>query len=184
MTEEVETSWYVLYMSDMKKINTLNATFTSTGQRFCLWTPMQQNPVVRGVRNGEEFTPLYPGYLFVNYNGNIKEIENELRTVNYGFFLRRPGDDLPAKISSAEITAIKELEFRHTVTEATKPAIMFNIGDKVEIINGPFLGILGTVLEPKKDKVLVEISIFSRTVIVEVNSFSCILNNEQKNKDN
>jgi transcriptional antiterminator NusG len=164
--------WYIIYIGDPKKINDVQIVFETMKKDVTIWAPTQT--VLRKQR-GENVVvtrPLFPGYLFVNFvlEGDIEE---QLYDAKAGYFLKAPGSDHLYKITDEEIQRIKEIENRHVV-DANTETVNIEVGNFVEVTNGPFLGAKGNVLEVRKDRVKVELTIFGRLIAVDVNPHSVL----------
>lgn len=107
----------------------------------------------------------FPGYILVNVGilGDfIKGLIKSTPRVT-GFV---GGTDDPPAISEHEV-----MEITQQMEEgATKPKVLFAVGDNVKVIDGPFQDFNGTVEEvkPDKGKLRVLISIFGRATPVEL----------------
>lgn len=107
----------------------------------------------------------FPGYILVNVGilGDfIKGLIKSTPRVT-GFV---GGTDDPPAISEHEV-----LEITQQMEEgATKPKVLFEVGENVKVIDGPFQDFNGTVEEvkPDKGKLRVLISIFGRATPVEL----------------
>jgi transcriptional antiterminator NusG len=107
----------------------------------------------------------FPGYILVH----VEELGDFLK----GFIKSTPrvtgfvgGTDDPPAISEAEVR-----EITHQMEEgAAKPKVLFEAGENVKVIDGPFQDFNGVVDEvrPDKGKVRVLISIFGRATPVEL----------------
>jgi transcriptional antiterminator NusG len=107
----------------------------------------------------------FPGYILVH----VEELGDFLK----GFIKGTPrvtgfvgGTDDPPAISEAEVR-----EITHQMEEgAAKPKVLFETGENVKVIDGPFQDFNGVVEEvrPEKGKLRVLISIFGRATPVEL----------------
>jgi transcription termination/antitermination protein NusG len=107
----------------------------------------------------------FPGYILVH----VEELGDYLK----GFIKGTPrvtgfvgGTDDPPAISEAEVR-----EITHQMEEgAAKPKVLFETGENVKVIDGPFQDFNGVVEEvrPEKGKLRVLISIFGRATPVEL----------------
>src|SRR5262245_24708980 len=107
----------------------------------------------------------FPGYILVH----VEELGDFLK----GFIKGTPrvtgfvgGTDDPPAISEAEVR-----EITHQMEEgAAKPKVLFETGENVKVIGGPFQDFNGVVEEvrPEKGKLRVLISIFGRATPVEL----------------
>ena len=107
----------------------------------------------------------FPGYILVH----VEELGDYLK----GFIKGTPrvtgfvgGTDDPPAISEAEVR-----EITHQMEEgAAKPKVLFETGENVKVVDGPFQDFNGVVEEvrPEKGKLRVLISIFRRATPVEL----------------
>jgi len=108
----------------------------------------------------------YPGYVLVRMELNDDSWHLVKDTPKVTGFLG--GRTEPVAIPDAEaekvITQIKEGALK------PKPKIIFELGDKVRVTEGPFTNFNGTVEEvnPEKGKIRVLVSIFGRSTPVEL----------------
>ncbi len=108
---------------------------------------------------------LYPGYIFIKAD-LTKEVQSLIRRVPRVLGFVSTGGE-PVIVSEAEISAMKE-RLKKGIPKVTK--LKFNLGDRVKIKEGPFLGFEGVIseIEPEKDKVIVLVNIFDRQTPVEL----------------
>jgi transcription antitermination factor NusG len=168
-----KTNWFIVYIGDQRKIKVVNNTLRGLNKPFTAWTPMQKSSLQNGILNGPEQQPIFPGYMFIHLEGSEGEVDEYLKEAQAGFLLKTTGGNVPATLSEDELNSIKEIENKNAIDVNTIQILNINVGDKVEIINGPFIGALGSVLEIKKNKVVVEINIFGRCVSAEIDVKSC-----------
>jgi len=108
---------------------------------------------------------LYPGYIFIkadldsDLQSLIKRVPRVLGFVSAG--------GKPVVVSESEIIAMKE-RLKRGVPKVRK--LKFEIGDKVKINEGPFIGFEGTVseIDPEHEKLIVLVNIFDRQTPVEL----------------
>lgn len=109
----------------------------------------------------------FPGYVLVQMEMNdrtwhlIKEVPRVL-----GFIGGRP--DKPAPISDKEAQAI--LDRMQEGTERPRPKVLFEPGEAVRIVDGPFTDFEGTVEEVdyEKSRLRVSVRIFGRSTPVDL----------------
>ncbi len=108
--------------------------------------------------------PLMSGYCFVYISR--KEYDVVLQTNNVVSFVRFEGK--AAVIPDAQIAALKQMlkQFDFEVTVSTKT---FEPGKKVEVIEGPLIGLRGELLEARgKHKFILRIAQINSTFSVEI----------------
>ena len=107
----------------------------------------------------------FPGYILVN----IDQLGDYIK----GFIKATPrvtgfvgGTDDPPPISEADVRDITQ----HMTEGTTKPKVLFEAGENVKVVDGPFQDFNGVVEEvkPDKGKLRVLISIFGRATPVEL----------------
>lgn len=109
---------------------------------------------------------MYPSYVFIKSKMNVK-LYNSLRRLPLvtGFVGSK---DEPIAIDESEIKKI--VEKVKQAKEAPRLSISFEHGEKVRVIEGPFLNFVGTVEEVDitKGRLKILISIFGRPTPVEL----------------
>lgn len=120
--------------------------------------------VVKGQRRTST-RKFYPGYIFVQMELNDRTFHLVKSTPKITGFL---GGSKPTPVPEREITGIHS-----AMTEGKakpKPKVVFEQGDNVRVIDGPFANFSATVEEvkPDKQKVRVLVSIFGRATPVEL----------------
>jgi transcriptional antiterminator NusG len=120
--------------------------------------------VVKGQRRTST-RKFYPGYMFVQMDLNEKTFHLVKNTPKITGFL---GGTSPTPVPEKDITGIHS-----AMTEGKakpKPKVVFEQGDTVRVIDGPFSSFSATVEEvkPDKQKVKVLVSIFGRATPVEL----------------
>jgi len=130
---------------------------------------------VVSVKSGRKTTlvkKLFPGYVFLEvalYDDEREIIERVWSFVKsiqgvIGFL----GSDRPMPMSEREVDEIRGVA---TDPEAKPiPKILFNPGDMVKVIDGPFTSFSGVVeeVDPERGKLKVSVAIFGRTAPVEL----------------
>jgi transcriptional antiterminator NusG len=121
------------------------------------------------VKNGKKVTverKIYPGYVLVEMLMN----QDTLHVVNgiQGVIKFVGHDKLPMPLRVDEVNRL--LGIAEAEAEEPKPDIPFNVGQAVQITEGPFTDFSGTVEEvlADKGKVRVSVSLFGRPTSVEL----------------
>ena len=120
--------------------------------------------VVKGQRRTST-RKFYPGYMFVQMDLNERSFHLVKNTPKITGFL---GGTHPTPVPEKDITGIHS-----AMTEGTakpKPKIVFQAGDTVRVIEGPFANFSATIEEVNgdKQKVKVLVSMFGRATPVEL----------------
>ncbi|TCK03828.1 transcription termination/antitermination protein NusG [Phorcysia thermohydrogeniphila] len=108
---------------------------------------------------------LYPGYIFIkaeldkNVQSTIRRVPRVLGFVSAG--------GRPVVVPESEITMMRE-RLKKGVPRIRKLGL--DIGDKVKIKEGPFIGFEGTIseIDPVHEKIIVLVNIFDRQTPVEL----------------
>ena len=121
--------------------------------------------VKRGVRVNTE-RKIFPGYILIKMNLNDDTWHIIKTTPKLSGFLGNKGKPIP--ISNAEAKRISEQVIDGV--EKSRPAIMYDIGEQVKVIDGPFASFNGEVEQIDEDKarLRVAVSIFGRSTPVDL----------------
>ena len=108
---------------------------------------------------------LYPGYMFVQMDLSDETYHLVKNTPHITGFL---GGNKPSEVKEAEIALITRQMNEGLVRP--KPKVLFDEGETVRVVDGPFANFSGTIEEvkPEKQKVRVLVSIFGRATPVEL----------------
>lgn len=107
----------------------------------------------------------YPGYVFVQMDLNEKTWHLVKSTPKVASFI---GHQTPAAVPDEQIKRVTEQIEKGAIKP--RPTVVFQEGDTVRVIDGPFANFTGTIDEvrPDKQKVRVKVSIFGRPTPVEL----------------
>lgn len=164
--------WYIIHVysgfeSKVKKALEERIASSPHRDKFQeIIVPMEQ--VVELVKGKRKTTSrkFYPGYLLVRMEltDETWHIVNSIDKVT-GFLGAR---EKPSPISDEEANAI--LNRMESGKQTPKAKYLFEPGDDIRVIDGPFTNFVGTVEEvnPEKGKVRVLVSIFGRATPVEL----------------
>jgi len=121
--------------------------------------------LVKGKRK-ESSRKFYPGYILVNMHLNNKTWHIVNSTAKVTGFLG--GREKPTPLTDEEANQI--LDHMEAGKLQPKPKYLFEIGDEIRVIDGPFTNFNGVVDEvnPEKGKIRVLVSIFGRSTPVEL----------------
>jgi transcriptional antiterminator NusG len=120
------------------------------------------------LKKGEKRTSsrkFFPGYILVNMELNDETWHVVKETSKVTGFV---GGNNPFPIPDEEVNKItKRME---EGAEKPKPKVLFEVGETVRVIDGPFLNFAGVVedVKPEKAKLRVMVSIFGRATPVEL----------------
>jgi transcription termination/antitermination protein NusG len=120
------------------------------------------------LKKGEKRTSsrkFFPGYILVNMDLNDETWHVVKETSKVTGFV---GGNNPAAIPDEEVLKItRRIE---EGAEKPRPKVLFEVGETVRVIDGPFLNFSGVVedVKPDKGKLRVMVSIFGRATPVEL----------------
>ena len=121
--------------------------------------------VKRGVRVNTE-RKIFPGYILIKMNLNDDTWHIIKTTPKLSGFLGNKGKPIP--ISNAEAKRISQQVVDGV--EKSRPAVMYDIGEQVKVIDGPFASFNGEIEQIDEDKarLRVAVSIFGRSTPVDL----------------
>jgi transcription termination/antitermination protein NusG len=110
----------------------------------------------------------YPGYMFVQMDLNDETYHLVKNTPRITGFLGGDKGNNPTPVPETEIAAISTQMTEGAIKP--KPKVLFEEGENVRVVDGPFSNFAGIVEEvkPEKQKVRVLVSIFGRATPVEL----------------
>ena len=164
--------WYVIhtYSGHENKVKaSLEERLAAVGMRHRvgdLLVPTEDVVEIKGGKRKISSRKFFPGYLLIEM-----EMSNELwyvikDTPKVTGFLG--GSQEPTPLSDEEVAQIQE-HMRAETTEP-KPKVLFELGENVRVIDGPFANFTGLIKEvhPERGKLKVMVSIFGRSTPVEL----------------
>ncbi len=121
--------------------------------------------VKRGVRVNLE-RKIFPGYILIKMQLNEDTWHIIKTTPKLSGFLGSKGTPIP--ISNAEAQRISQQVIDGV--EKTRPAVMYDVGEQVKVIDGPFASFNGEVekIDEEKSRLRVAVSIFGRSTPVDL----------------
>lgn len=116
--------------------------------------------------NNSSVEQLFPGYMVISL---VPSVENFRLVKTIYRVIRFLGGDYPAELNSDEVNRIFS-QMSGKIAVDISASNSFNVGDHVEIIEGPFSKFSGTIdlVDEEKKKLVITISIFSRLTPVEI----------------
>ena len=108
----------------------------------------------------------FPGYILVQMDNNDESRHLVRETPKVSGFLG--GGKEPTAISDVELSRIQKQQTEGA--ERPRPKVLFERGENIRVINGPFANFTGVVedVKPEKGKVKVLVTIFGRATPVEL----------------
>lgn len=125
----------------------------------------------RKVRSG----PTYPGYVLINTMHEVgPHAENSLGQKAWSFVQETPGvmnflgNANPIPLSAEDVERM--LESSTVEEDAPVPEMVYNVGDKVKVIEGPFSSFTAEILgiDMQRQRLSLSISIFGRSTPLEL----------------
>jgi len=165
------SKWYVIKVMPGKE-RQLNEQFnTQIGlgkigfiDRFVC--PMEKEFVVLGKKKVSREKIIYNGYLYFESQNQLTE--DQLKTVAaFPAVMGMLGDKKPRRMSEEDINKILKDEVLEKHKE--NKSIRFMIGENAIINEGPFASFNGVVSHIYNDKVQLNVKVFGRDTVVEVN---------------
>lgn len=110
---------------------------------------------------------MYPGYIFVETN-SVGELKYYLKAVNgaTGFLTNRAGDIQ----SLTQVEVDRMLGVQKEKEENLELGNSLIKGEQVKVLDGPFTNFIGTIESIKDQKCKVEVMIFGRKNLIELNT--------------
>ena len=121
--------------------------------------------VKRGVRVNTE-RKIFPGYILIKMILNEDTWHIIKTTPKLSGFLGNKGKPIPISNSEAKRISQQVID----CVEKSRPAIMYDIGEQVKVIDGPFASFNGEIeqIDEEKARLRVAVSIFGRSTPVDL----------------
>ena len=121
--------------------------------------------VKRGVRVNTE-RKIFPGYILIKMILNEDTWHIIKTTPKLSGFLGNKGKPIPISNSEAQRISQQVVDG----VEKSRPAIMYDIGEQVKVIDGPFASFNGEIeqIDEEKARLRVAVSIFGRSTPVDL----------------
>lgn len=183
MSDTKDYKWYIVHTQNgyEKKIRErIDKRVKENGMEDLIvdiYIPSQMVSVTKNGKkvNKEEFS--YPGYVFVKMIMNDATQSMIRRTPGVSGFIgshattKEEGQIIPNPLSEADVSRIfedMESKDKNQINEII--GLDFDVGEKVQVVDGPFNGLNGVIknVNTDKGKVTVEIEIFGRSTPTEL----------------
>ena len=172
MEQALESKWYILNVmagqenkvaSDIKSLILRNSLEKTVNEVL-----VPTKPIIK-IKKGQkvqEAQKLFPGYVFIKACLSGGEIYNTINSIPkvMGFL---GGKNTPQPVSDVKMQSILDLSSEQMPDSKN---IMFEVGETLNVIEGPFESFSGAVEEfdSEKQKVKISILIFGRATSVEL----------------
>lgn len=157
--------WYVAYcMPAQEQVAQMNAQ----NQGFDTYLPMLSKQQVSRSKLSVVTQAMFPRYLFVRPSfdeqsvASLKSTRGIVKLVQFGFELGLAPDELVARLREIEASALKE-----------GPELLFQQGDQVDVIDGPFKGFVAKVLSKPSERVKLLLEFLGKSQQVSLPTESC-----------
>lgn len=184
-----EKKWYVIYVTDERRISFLPSALAAAASDAAVWEPketliqrVQGKGSMKGiVKEVMVEKPLFPKYVFVHIDlDNAGNIENIVKTTCGGEFLRGAGGKRPVSLTDEEVARIQKIANSNIKPKSIVERYALDVGQAVEIVQGPYRGTKCIIKELKRKTVIVEADVFNRFTLVEVSPSDCIVIDENE----
>jgi len=177
-SNEDSKDWHVVYVGDPRKIGVVQDTLKIAYPDCQIWTPYKviYRKIQRKTKKNPspyQKRPIFSGYLFVKFKYDYDKLEDQLNEIQLSSVLKMPGSKEPYTLTEKEYNDIRVMEAHQMTEQGILEAYDIKEGDVIKILHGPFMGYKGKVLEVRKGKVKVEVTIFGRSVPAEVDPHLC-----------
>lgn len=171
-SEDPVYKWYIIQVlsgAEKKVIEQLKKKLDSEEKKSLFedfFVPEEEQIVVRRGKKVKEFKKIFPGYLLVrmNFSNESWLLLSSIPKVT-GFL----GDgSVPKVVTDKEVEQIyRRIE---TSNSASYLASKFNVGDEVNVIDGPFSSFSAIIqsVDVKKEMLSVVVSIFGRQTLLDL----------------
>lgn len=171
MEHTIEHKWYILNVmagQEQKIANDIKSMIDKSlnGDVSEVIVPCKQVVKIKKGQKVQENQKLFPGYVFIhaNLNGKAYNIINAIpKTMSF-----LGGKNKPEPVSEAKMKEIFLLV--STDTSGNSKSQTFEVGETLNIIEGPFESFSGTVenFDVEKQRVKISVLIFGRATSVEL----------------
>lgn len=171
--------WYVVHVlsgQEQKVQENILRRIKTEGMSDCVFDVLIPTERVQEIKRGkktESARKFFPGYLIINMY--LLTDSNHLVAKTWYFIRETSGvlgfagnKDRPRPMHKKEIESmLAQMKERE---EIVKPKIIFEVGDKVKVADGPFQNQNGIVeeIDPERGRLQVSVSIFGRDTPVEL----------------
>ena len=166
----MESNWYILKVvsGQESKISKLMESLLDQGKISIdeVLVPSRKVSKVKKGKKVEEQEKLFSGYVFVKFDLNLDTKSNLLSIPKVSSFL---GGTNPTSVSKSKMEDIIGMISNEKITGVDQDKI-FEIGEMINVIDGPFDSFSGAVEEfdDEKQRIKISISIFGRSTSVEL----------------
>lgn len=169
MRETLEPNWYAVYTRSRheKQVETMLRR-----QALRTYLPLRRTWSRRQDRRVTVEVPALPGYLFVHCLLDGEARARIKKTLGVVHLVENAGR--PCAIPETEIESLRIALERSSHVEA-HPYLNLNVGDRVEVVRGPLVGVRGYLerIASGRHKLVIRVEFVNRAVAVEVDAADC-----------
>lgn len=172
-TEAREKKWYTIKVQNSRERTVSERIklemIREYNQDINILIPIQNILSVKAGKKVQKEQVLYPGYIFVE-TSDIDKVEHMVKTTNGATNILKDKDGNPIALKQREVDRMIGEKEEAILAKTTKNIDVYLVGEAVVIAAGPFQSFKGTVtsFDGDKDKVKVEVMIFGRSTIVDL----------------
>ena len=167
-----EARWYVVHAHsgfEQKVANSIKEQASKLGLSQIIEeisVPTQEIVEVRRGTRVNTKRKFFPGYILIKMVMNDDTWHLVKNTPKVSTFLGTKGKPIP--ISNSEASKISEQVLQGI--EKPRPSIIFEVGEQIKVIDGPFASFDGMIeqIDEEKSRIKVAVSIFGRSTPVEL----------------
>lgn len=180
---EKDFKWYIVHTQsgyEKKVRERIMTRVREVGMADLVIDSYIPSEVVKSVKNGKKVskeTLFYPGYVLVKMILNdsthavVRSTQGVAGFVGHHATTKEQGHIIPSPLSDADVSRIfedREGKDKNDMNELIR--MEYEIGEKVQVIDGPFNGLNGVIeaMNADKGKVTVSIEIFGRSTPTEL----------------
>ena len=178
MTTTISSQWYVLHClpgQEQKVLDSIEKRKVREEVADVIHQVLIPTERVEEVKHGKRATTtrkFYPGYILINMD--LMDEKSQLIERSWYFIRETPGvisfvgGERPIPLRKEEVDSI--LAQIHEREDKVVPKMHFDLGETLNINDGPFKGMTGVVeeVDQEKGKLKVSVSIFGRSTPVEL----------------
>ena len=183
MNQNMDGYWYVvqIYTGHEKKVkltlDNMIAREELQDQILQINVPETEVVEVKDSQRKVSIRPSYPGYVLVNTTHELgPHVESEIGQKSWALIQETPGvmnflgpASHPSPLSSKDVEDMLQMSTEEEEVVPV-PAMEYEVGDKVKVINGPFSGFPGEIeeIDMEHQRLRLSISLFGRSTSVDL----------------
>lgn len=135
-------------------------------QEFHAYCPLIRKRVTHARRSQDVLRPLFPSYLFVQIDPEVRRWRPILSTIGVRALVRC--GERPGTVTDGFVDSLKAREIEGAII---RPASPYKIGQQVRVAVGAFDGLVATIIEmDERDRLVVLMDILNQSVKVKLST--------------